>query len=354
MGTREDDPRDDEGLDEGWGEEPAAALPPPPSKPTEIGMPVDGRQPARLRDPDAPPVQAPPAIDPPAAPVQPAWAPPPGPHEVLARRIRLERVVAGIVGAMFVALMAYSCTVSSDRDDLRDEVADLGRGKQQVEESLTAEQGEKSRALAAVATCKKDRDADKTDAGARIAKVEADLSGCRTAVGKMESQQQEAQRKLAELNAMTERFQKMIDAGTLEVEIRRGQMVVKLPAAVLFASGSADLSRAGRDAIGKVAAVLAKMPDRRFTVAGHTDSYPTTGTQFKSNWQLSSARAVTVTEALIAAGMKAENLVAAGYGEHAPIATNKTERGRLLNRRIELILEPDLATAPIKSRGKGK
>ncbi len=360
MGPRDDDPDDGDGepIDDGWSDAddektrradtPPPELPPPPpaaggNTATTMGMPA-------TRAPAAQPAASPS----PMAPVDPWAHPVAGMAEVLARRKKQELVAVAIGGALFLALFVYSCSVSNDRDDVREEVVATNEAKKQVETSLANEQGEKTKALGQVTACKKDREADKQEASVRVSKVEADLSGCRESVGKMASQQEEAKKKLDEFNALTASFQKMIDTGALEVEIRRGEMVVKLPAGVLFASGSAELSKAGKTAIGQVADVLETMPDRRFTVAGHTDNYTTKGTKFSSNWELSAARAVTVTEMLIAEGMKADRLVAAGYGEHAPIASNKTERGRLLNRRIEIILEPDLAAAPTAPKGKGK
>src|SRR5262249_53941774 len=134
----------------------------------------------------------------------------------------------------------------------------------------------------------------------------------------------------------------MIDSGKLDVTFRRGQMVVKLPAAILFPSGSADISDEGKGALGEVAAVLRGVRSRRFTIAGHTDNVPVVQSSFHDNWELSAARAVMVTKLLIAKGMPAGSLVAAGYGEHDPVASNATPEGRQRNRRIEIILEPNL------------
>ena len=114
---------------------------------------------------------------------------------------------------------------------------------------------------------------------------------------------------------------------------------MQLPAEVLFASGSADLSEDGTVALIKLSAVLEKMPDRKFMVAGHTDALaPMKGSSFRNNWELSTARAVTVTELLVKAKIDPKNLVASGYGEFAPIAANGSEAGRKKNRRIELKL----------------
>ena len=138
----------------------------------------------------------------------------------------------------------------------------------------------------------------------------------------------------------------MIDAGKIQVVIRQGRMIVKLPAEILFASGSADLSKEGQPALAEVAAVLKQFPDRRFMVAGHTDNVPIGPSRFKDNWELSTARSVTVTEFLISVGMKPNHLVAAGYGEFDPVRSNTSDGGRKENRRIEIVLLPNLAEIP--------
>jgi chemotaxis protein MotB len=146
---------------------------------------------------------------------------------------------------------------------------------------------------------------------------------------------------LAEFKQMTRELSRMIDSGRLQVNFRRGRMVVELKAQVLFPSGSADLTTDGKEALTEVAKSLRGFAGRHFIVAGHTDNVPVSG-RFENNWDLSSARAVTVTGALIRGGLRPAQLVAAGYGEYDPVARNKTEAGKQANRRIEIILEPRL------------
>jgi len=179
--------------------------------------------------------------------------------------------------------------------------------------------------------------------------LETDLTACKSNVKDLRTLSREQQELLAEFKGLTAKFQRMIDSGKLDVAFRRGNMVVKLPASILFPSGSADLSEGGRAAIGEVAAILKQMTGRRFTVAGHTDNIPVGNGPFKDNWELSALRAVKVTSLLINKGVPAPNLVAAGYGEHDPIASNATGSGRQKNRRIEIILEPNLKQVPAKA-----
>jgi len=138
------------------------------------------------------------------------------------------------------------------------------------------------------------------------------------------------------------RFRSLIDAGRLSVSISRGRMVINLPQDILFASGSASLGADGRGTLVEVAGVLAEIQDRRFQVEGHTDDQPISTSQFPSNWELSAARALSVVKLLVANGVPPENLSGAGYGEFQPVALNETAEGRRLNRRIEIVMLPNL------------
>src|SRR5882672_609371 len=138
------------------------------------------------------------------------------------------------------------------------------------------------------------------------------------------------------------RFQKMIDSGQLKIKLRDGRMVIELANDVLFDSGQTVVKPEGQKAIGQVASVLRTIAGRRFQVAGHTDNVAITTARFRSNWDLSTARAVEVVRILIAQGLKPELVSAAGYGEFDPIAPNDTPQSRAKNRRIEITLQPNI------------
>ncbi|MCG8418229.1 MAG: OmpA family protein [Proteobacteria bacterium] len=204
-----------------------------------------------------------------------------------------------------------------------------------------------------VASCQAEQEAVKgkhQDASASLAQVEANLNATRAELEAIRKQREETAKRLAAFKKLTEQFQKMIDAGKLDVVIRDGRMLLKLPASVLFDSGSAVLSRAGELALMEVAIILRELPERKFMIAGHTDNRPIENageeSRYKNNWELSAARAITVTQFLIEAKLKPINLVAAGFGEHDPIGDNKTATGRQENRRIEIELLPNLSELP--------
>ncbi len=152
----------------------------------------------------------------------------------------------------------------------------------------------------------------------------------------------ETQRRNEIYAQFVERLQSMIDAGQLSVTIRNGRIVIELPNNILFDSGRAELNTEGRKALTQVAGILAQFQDRRFQVEGHTDNNPINSALYPSNWELSAARALAVVHLLTESAVAPSNLSAAGFGEHQPRADNTTLDGRQLNRRIEIVMLPNL------------
>lgn len=203
----------------------------------------------------------------------------------------------------------------------------------------------------ALATCASAR----TAAEANLADASAIVQASQTELTSLRAEHESTEERLAQFRKLTAKFQKMIDSGKLEIVLIHGRMVVKLPASVLFASGKSDLSKNGETAVGDVAKVLKTVSGRRFMVAGHTDNVRIgSDSPYKNNLELSTARALTVAQKLIGAGMNPAHLVAAGYGEHEPVATNWSEPGRAKNRRIEIVLMPQVTAVPEIDAGAPK
>ena len=137
-------------------------------------------------------------------------------------------------------------------------------------------------------------------------------------------------------------LQKMIDGGQLTVSIEKGRIVINLPENVLFATGHSNVNPEGQEALKQIASVLKEFSDRSFQVEGHTDNVPMKSARYPSNWELSTARALNVVHLMIQEGVDAKNISAAGFGEFQPRADNETKEGRALNRRIEIIMLPNL------------
>lgn len=178
------------------------------------------------------------------------------------------------------------------------------------------------------------------------AKLDKLLAATSQQLEELNKQKAAAEARAATYKKLTQQLRSMIDTGKLSVKIRKGRMLISLPNDVLFESGSAQLKKAGQDAVAQVAEALASFTDRQFLVAGHTDDKPIRSARFPSNWELSTARAVDVTRFLVAKGMKPESLGAVGYGEFDPVAPNDNDEHRGQNRRIEIQLQPNLSELP--------
>jgi chemotaxis protein MotB len=221
---------------------------------------------------------------------------------------------------------------------------------------------------------KKKYDAAVAERDAKVASCESDLAASQKKASDLENEKaallhdqsqlnasiEEMQRAMAEADArkiatearleeyrmLLGKFKKLIDAGKLKVKIVDGRMVVELATDVLFDSGSAKLSDAGKSAIVEVSQVLATIGERSFQVEGHTDNVPIATAQYPSNWELAAGRALTVMKTMIESGMPAARISAASYGDQRPVKPNDTAEGKAANRRIEIVLVPDLSGLP--------
>src|SRR6185436_8831829 len=109
---------------------------------------------------------------------------------------------------------------------------------------------------------------------------------------------------------------------------------------VTFGSGKAELSKAGRSALGSVAKALAsEYPEAEYWIEGHTDADPITKAKFGSNRELSLARAMSVLHYLVEdAGVPDQQCVIAGWGQYRPVVAGKTADAKAKNRRVEIVV----------------
>ncbi|CAK0764595.1 chemotaxis protein MotB [uncultured Gammaproteobacteria bacterium] len=136
-------------------------------------------------------------------------------------------------------------------------------------------------------------------------------------------------------------LQSLIADKTLGVERVNDRLVLELSDKILFDSGSDEIKPEGRPVLANVGRILAqRVKDLQVNVGGHTDNVPLSGNRaFRSNWDLSAARAVKVVQFLqTSAGIEPERMSAVGFGEYHPIAANDSPEGRSRNRRIEIVL----------------
>ncbi len=130
--------------------------------------------------------------------------------------------------------------------------------------------------------------------------------------------------------------QKLLTEGAVSVHIAQEGVIISLKEGGFFPSGSADVRP---EAIAVLNTIAAAIPPQSMRVEGHTDNVPIHTAQFATNWELSTARAATITRELIAThAAQPDNISAAGYAEFRPAASNATEEGRAKNRRVDIVL----------------
>lgn len=132
---------------------------------------------------------------------------------------------------------------------------------------------------------------------------------------------------------------KEIESGKVEIERDGARVIVRLTEQGAFPSGRADLQPGFMKTIGQVAESLAKTRGRVF-IEGHTDNVPVMfNERFRSNWDLSGARAGAVADYMSVSGLAASRISVAGYADTRPIDSNDSATGRSRNRRIEVIID---------------
>jgi chemotaxis protein MotB len=130
-----------------------------------------------------------------------------------------------------------------------------------------------------------------------------------------------------------------IRAGSVDVETAGKKIIIRVREKASFGSGRADLKGSFRPILGKVAEIL-KGSEGKIIVAGHTDNIPIYTKRFRSNWELSSARAVSVAhEMMLATDIPSDRFLIQGFADTEPMVPNDTPANRAKNRRVEIILQ---------------
>lgn len=142
------------------------------------------------------------------------------------------------------------------------------------------------------------------------------------------------------LNTASEILEEEIKKGQITVEKRENNIVISIKEKGSFPSGSAELQQSFMPAIEKIKRVLQEVPGL-VAVSGHTDNVPILTDRFRSNWELSSARAASAIDALLQAkssGLRPKRFVVHGYADTKPIKKNNSEKNRAQNRRVEIVI----------------
>lgn len=143
---------------------------------------------------------------------------------------------------------------------------------------------------------------------------------------------------------LEQRLKQEIADKSVRLERAEKGLVITFVADVMFDSGKAELRPQSLPTLDKVVRILKEnVPGYDIGIEGHTDNEPIRHSPWKSNWDLSVARALGVLHYLVEQkGIAAERVSATGYGQHRPIASNATPDGRQLNRRVEIVVLPQI------------
>ncbi|WP_041301586.1 OmpA family protein [Lacinutrix sp. 5H-3-7-4] len=129
----------------------------------------------------------------------------------------------------------------------------------------------------------------------------------------------------------------------IEINVEKSVVFISLSDKLLFKSGSYNITSRAKEILAKVATVINGKPNFEAMVEGHTDNVPyNRGGVLQDNWDLSVKRSTSIVRALQELGVKPEQLIAAGRGDHLPLVSNDTAENRAINRRTKIYILPKI------------
>jgi len=217
--------------------------------------------------------------------------------------------------------------VEADRDKLQQETDALQAQKDGLDKDLAALRQEKQNAETEIASL--------NDKLAQQQREAAEIASQKDA---------EIQKLKGTYESLVQDLKGEIEKGEIKVTQIRDRLTVNLVEKILFDSGRAEVKPQGKEVLKKVGNILKNVQDKDIRIEGFTDNVPIGGAlrqRFPTNWELSTQRATNVLRFLQdEGGVDGSKLVAVGYGEYHPIASNDSPEGRAQNRRIEIVLVP--------------
>lgn len=153
-----------------------------------------------------------------------------------------------------------------------------------------------------------------------------------------EALKQQEQKDLEQLQKELDKYiQKNGLSTQLETQLNQSQLLITISDNALFPSGSASIKADSQKLASAIGQMLQQYPDYEILVTGHTDNQPINTTEFPSNWELSSKRAINFMKILLEnSAFDPKRFSAIGYGEFRPLESNVTDAGRAVNRRVEV------------------
>ncbi len=232
-----------------------------------------------------------------------------------------------MAGSFFVVPMALLALATGCQDPKKAQIEGLNKEVEQLRADLATAQGERQKAMEA------------------LAQAQAEKQGLESQMGTMQSQVGELEQRIGAARAEAAKATPASRHGWI---VAPGVSMISVSSDLLFSSGKADLTPAGRAKLRDIARdIRREYASRDIYVIGHTDTDPIRKTHWKDNWELSVERALTVTRTLQSGGVSGKQIMAAGRSEYQP------EGSKAKSRRVEIYAveksRPAVAKAPAKS-----
>jgi chemotaxis protein MotB len=241
-------------------------------------------------------------------------------------------------------LEANAATIAQEREQLRQEQSQLAASLDQERQRLKAEAEEKARLAKEGEQLRQEQSQLAASLDQERERLKAEADEKTRLEREREAKEEEIRRLTRTQEELSRSLQDEIAKGNITIQQVRDRLTINMVDRVLFDSGRAQIKPAGLKVLKQVSDVLNKVTDKQIRIEGHTDNIPISTKlqdRYKTNWELSTARATTVVRYLIdQGGVQPQSLSAVGYADTHPIASNDSEAGRSSNRRIEIVLYP--------------
>ncbi len=176
----------------------------------------------------------------------------------------------------------------------------------------------------------------------RLQRLQAELNERSETINELEELIEAKEAKMNALRNAVSNALASFEGKGLTITHKNGKVYVSMENKLLFNSGSWAVGNQGKTAIIKLSQVLVNNPDIEVLIEGHTDNVPFNGTTIQDNWDLSVKRATAIVRILQNKGVNPQQITAAGRSKFIPVGDNTSSEGRAKNRRIEIILAPNL------------
>jgi chemotaxis protein MotB len=254
-------------------------------------------------------------------------------------------------------LEADAARIAQEREQLRQEQSKLSAALDQERQRLKTEADEKERLAKERERLQQEQSELSATLDQERQRLKAEADEKARLEREREAKEEEIRRLTRTQEELSRSLQDEIAKGNITIQQFRDRLTINMVDRVLFDSGRAEIKPAGMKVLKQVSDVLNKVTDKQIRIEGHTDNVPISTKlqdRYKTNWELSTARATIVVRYLIdQGGVQPQALSAVGYADTHPIASNDSEQGRASNRRIEIVLYPkdlsDIAGPPVQT-----